>query len=68
MRTRMPRDRGGLAEDYGYRLYQDVDDVGTAGLGWSEDGRLLYVGTEEGILEYHVNIQDRKTFPDFSVK
>jgi len=27
-----------------------------------------YVGTEEGILEYHVNIQDRKTFPDFSVK
>jgi hypothetical protein len=41
MRTRMPRDRGGLAEDYGYRLYQDVDDVGTAGLGWSEDGRLL---------------------------
>ena len=37
--------------------------VTTMGIGWSKDGALLYVGTEEGILEYRVNIQERKMFP-----
>ncbi|MCJ1378341.1 hypothetical protein MMC17_001438 [Xylographa soralifera] len=38
--------------------------VGTiVGIGWSIDGKLLYVGTEEGILEFSVNLNDRKTFP-----
>ncbi|MCJ1250335.1 hypothetical protein MMC30_007561 [Trapelia coarctata] len=37
--------------------------ITTMGIGWSKDGGLLYVGTEEGILEYRVNIQERKMFP-----
>ncbi|KAI5865085.1 hypothetical protein GGS23DRAFT_594639 [Durotheca rogersii] len=41
---------------------QNADD--TAGLSWSEDGRILYVGAEDGIYEFHVNVQNRKTFPD----
>lgn len=27
-----------------------------------------FVGTEEGILEFNVNIQDRKTFPKIDVR
>lgn len=38
-------------------------EVATMGIGWSVDGRFLYVGTEEGILEFSVNLNDRKTFP-----
>ncbi|KAF6240984.1 hypothetical protein HO173_000777 [Letharia columbiana] len=38
----------------------------TMGIGWSEDGRNLFVATEEGILEYNVNIEGRKTFPGAS--
>lgn len=30
--------------------------------------RSRFVGTEEGILELNVNIQDRKTFPKISVR
>ncbi|KAI9800802.1 MAG: hypothetical protein M1825_003585 [Sarcosagium campestre] len=37
--------------------------LGTTGCAMSTDGRKLYVGTEEGILEYQVNIQSRKYFP-----
>jgi len=44
------------------------DGVGTMGIGWSGDGRNLYVGTEEGILEYAVNIQERKTFPGIALQ
>lgn len=38
----------------------------TMGIGWSEDGRNLFVATEDGILEYTVNIEGRKTFPGAS--
>ncbi|KAI1002370.1 hypothetical protein K3495_g5830 [Podosphaera aphanis] len=30
---------------------------------WSQDGKILYAGTEDGIHEFHVNIQSRKRFP-----
>lgn len=36
---------------------------GTAGVGWSPDGRYLYAGTEEGLFEYAVNLRDRMQFP-----
>ncbi|KAI4123814.1 MAG: hypothetical protein LQ347_006007 [Umbilicaria vellea] len=42
--------------------------LGTMGLGWSGDGRNMYVATEEGILEYTVNIQERKTFPGITLQ
>ncbi|KAH8659126.1 hypothetical protein BGZ60DRAFT_118002 [Tricladium varicosporioides] len=35
----------------------------TMGLSWSPDGRILYIGAEDGIYEYHVNITGRKKFP-----
>ncbi|KAI1809906.1 hypothetical protein GGS20DRAFT_569948 [Poronia punctata] len=40
---------------------QHSDD--TAGLAWSEDGRALYIGAEDGIYEFHVDIFGRKIFP-----
>ncbi|KAI1189266.1 hypothetical protein F5B17DRAFT_215845 [Nemania serpens] len=40
---------------------QRPDD--TAGLTWSEDGRTLYIGAEDGIYEFHINILSRKLFP-----
>ncbi|KAI0521449.1 hypothetical protein F5B22DRAFT_596889 [Xylaria bambusicola] len=40
---------------------QRPDD--TAGLSWSEDGRTLYIGAEDGIYEFHMNILSRKLFP-----
>ncbi|KAI1327176.1 hypothetical protein F5Y16DRAFT_372868 [Xylariaceae sp. FL0255] len=40
---------------------QHADD--TAGLAWSEDGRILYIGAEDGIYEFPMNILSRKLFP-----
>lgn len=37
--------------------------VRTAGLAMSQDGRTLYCGTEEGIFEFKLNLQLRKSFP-----
>ncbi|MCJ1397554.1 hypothetical protein MMC11_000748 [Xylographa trunciseda] len=45
------------------RRGEEATEVGTMGIGWSVDGRSLYVGTEEGILEFSINLNDRKTFP-----
>ncbi|RFU36192.1 hypothetical protein B7463_g135, partial [Scytalidium lignicola] len=36
----------------------------TTGCCWSQDGRILYVGSEGGIYEYHVNVLGRKLFPN----
>ena len=33
------------------------------GLGWSQDGRSLFVATEEGLLEYKVNMRERMQWP-----
>jgi hypothetical protein len=35
---------------------------------WSEDGRILYVGAEDGIYEYHVNVPGRKIFPSLVLR
>ncbi|KAI9794923.1 MAG: hypothetical protein M1835_006297 [Candelina submexicana] len=50
---------GAIGSDWG---------VGTTGLEMSPDGRKLYVGTEEGILEYQINIQERKCFPKIDLR
>ncbi|KAI2611958.1 hypothetical protein GGR54DRAFT_643200 [Hypoxylon sp. NC1633] len=45
---------------------QHADD--TAGLAWSEDGRTLYIGAEDGIYEFHINMHSRMLFPDISLR
>lgn len=50
-----PRNRSGNGND-GFHL-------STTGCCWSQDGRILYAGTEDGIHEFHVNIEGRKRFP-----
>lgn len=42
---------------------EENDGPVTMGLGWSVDGSRLYVGTEEGILGYDVNMKERMQFP-----
>ncbi|KAK2738360.1 hypothetical protein FQN55_000568 [Onygenales sp. PD_40] len=42
--------------------------VGTAGIGWGDDSRTLFIGTVQGIFQFELNIQDRKTFPGFSCR
>ncbi|KAI0477943.1 hypothetical protein F4859DRAFT_42179 [Xylaria cf. heliscus] len=45
---------------------QRPDD--TAGLAWSEDGRTLYIGAEDGIYEFHMNMLNRKLFPAVTLR
>ncbi|KAJ9149040.1 WD domain-containing protein [Pleurostoma richardsiae] len=40
----------------------------TAGLAWSEDGQILFVGAENGIYEFHVNVVGRKMFPSMTMR
>ncbi|UZP40880.1 hypothetical protein NXS19_008696 [Fusarium pseudograminearum] len=40
----------------------------TAGLAWSEDGRILFVGAQNGIYELHVDVQSRKFCPSISMR
>ncbi|KAI9755887.1 MAG: 70-kilodalton heat shock protein [Chaenotheca gracillima] len=53
--------------EHGVLLPSEMDDgLPTTGCAMSEDGRKLYIGTEEGILELHVNIQGRRFFPQIT--
>ncbi|GKT62105.1 WD domain containing protein [Colletotrichum tofieldiae] len=40
----------------------------TAGISWSEDGRILYVGAENGIYEFRVDVQGRKFHPSLTLR
>lgn len=51
----------------GSREHQQHPDD-TAGLTWSEDGQTLYVGAEDGIYEFRVNVQGRRFFPDVELR
>ncbi|KAL1975813.1 hypothetical protein VTN31DRAFT_4205 [Thermomyces dupontii] len=57
---------GDLPERHFSHFPRDQDPESTAGIGWGADGRTLYIGTVEGIFEFQINLQDRKTFPAFS--
>lgn len=39
----------------------------TTGCSWSPDGQILYVGTEGGVYEFHVNITSRKFAPSLQL-
>ncbi|KAH8590436.1 WD40-repeat-containing domain protein [Bisporella sp. PMI_857] len=40
----------------------------TMGICWSPDGKILYVGAEDGIYEYHVNMNGRKMAPSIVLR
>ncbi|KAH8173057.1 WD domain-containing protein [Sarocladium implicatum] len=40
----------------------------TAGLAWSADGRTLFVGAQNGIYEFQVNVQSRKYCPVITLR
>ncbi|KAK4671190.1 hypothetical protein QC764_602580 [Podospora pseudoanserina] len=40
----------------------------TAGLSWSEDGEVLFVGAESGVYEFHINKLSRKLFPSMEFR
>ncbi|KAL1902541.1 hypothetical protein Sste5346_000983 [Sporothrix stenoceras] len=43
-------------------------DGHTAGLAWSEDGSILYIGTEGGIYEFRVNVKSRMFYPSVTMR
>ncbi|OAA47718.1 WD domain containing protein [Metarhizium rileyi] len=58
--------RGTLATDHGvFEVPPSPDN--TAGLAWSEDGRALFVGAQNGIYELHINVHGRKFCPSITM-
>ncbi|RKF58217.1 putative wd domain containing protein [Erysiphe neolycopersici] len=47
----------------GQRIRSQNGVVTTMGCCWSQDGKIIYAATENGIHEFHVNIKGRKLFP-----
>lgn len=47
----------------GRSTYVPGAGVRTAGLAMSGDGRTLWVGTEEGIFEFDIDVKGRKSWP-----
>ncbi|OAA56611.1 l-2-hydroxyglutarate mitochondrial precursor [Niveomyces insectorum RCEF 264] len=43
-------------------------DGHTAGLAWSDDGSILYIGTEGGIYEFRVNVKGRRFYPSVTMR
>ncbi|KAG0125460.1 hypothetical protein HOY82DRAFT_581426 [Tuber indicum] len=56
----------GIADDAGIGYRDDGDGVDITGCTLSRDGSKLYVATETGIVEYHVDIAGRKVFPSYA--
>lgn len=54
--------RGTLVADSGFFDVPPSPD-NTAGLSWSDDGRILFIGAQNGIYEFHINIDGRKLAP-----
>ncbi|VUC23070.1 unnamed protein product [Clonostachys rosea] len=59
--------RGTLVQDTGFFDYPPSDD-NTAGLAWSEDGRTLFVGAQNGIYEFKINTLGRKFSPSIQFR
>ncbi|KAF7546276.1 hypothetical protein G7046_g9344 [Stylonectria norvegica] len=59
--------RGTLSPDYGVFEVPPAPD-NTAGMAWSDDGRILYVGAQNGIYELHLNVQGRKFCSSVSMR
>jgi len=63
-------DANGMGGNNGATVEELVREMGlgTAGVGWSPDGRFLYAGTELGIFEFKVNLRDRMVFPSCELR
>jgi WD40 repeat protein len=59
--------RGALATDHGVFEVPPSQD-NTAGLAWSEDGRTIFVGAQNGIYEFHMNAYIRKLYPSLNLR
>lgn len=58
--------RGTLAPDHGvFEVPPSPDN--TAGLAWTEDGRTLFIGAQNGIYELRINVQGRKFCPSITM-
>jgi len=51
-----------------YFSRERADPKDTAGLSWSEDGQVLFVGAEDGIYEFHVDQFGRMLFPSVTFR
>ncbi|KAG5933522.1 hypothetical protein E4U53_000956 [Claviceps sorghi] len=58
--------RGTLLSDHGYMEVPSSPD-NTSGLTWTEDGRTLFVGAQNGIYEMHINVHGRKFCPSIKM-
>ncbi|KAI9171184.1 hypothetical protein HJFPF1_00665 [Paramyrothecium foliicola] len=59
--------RGTLAPDHGvFEVPPSPDN--TAGLAWSDDGRTVFVGAQNGIYEFHINTYTRKLYPSLMMR
>ncbi|KAK5998487.1 hypothetical protein PT974_00866 [Cladobotryum mycophilum] len=59
--------RGTLAPDHGvFEVPPSPDN--TAGLAWSQDGRTLFIGAQNGIYEFKVNVHGRKFCPSIRMR
>jgi len=47
---------------------REPDPHDTAGIAWSEDGQFLFVGAEDGIYEFEVNLFGRRVFPSITFR
>ncbi|TPX15091.1 uncharacterized protein E0L32_004921 [Thyridium curvatum] len=62
------RRTGGHGNQHGNGSSEPTRPDDTSGLAWSEDGRILYAGAEDGIYEFHVNITARKLYPSITMR
>ncbi|KAH7375048.1 hypothetical protein B0T11DRAFT_5628 [Plectosphaerella cucumerina] len=65
MQTRLAQRRQGVEHSV-HESPPEPDN--TAGISWSEDGRTLFVGAENGIYEFQVNTQGRKYCPSITMR
>lgn len=59
--------RGTLATEHAGLFEVPPSPDNTAGLAWSDDGRTLFVGAQNGIYEFHINTQSRLFYPSMQM-
>ncbi|KAJ4164568.1 hypothetical protein LMH87_006237 [Akanthomyces muscarius] len=60
--------RGTLVTEHAGLFEVPPSPDNTAGLAWSDDGRTLFVGAQNGIYEFQINAQSRLFFPSMQMR
>ncbi|OAA45743.1 WD domain containing protein [Beauveria brongniartii RCEF 3172] len=60
--------RGTLVTEHAGLFEVPPSPDNTAGLAWSDDGRTLFVGAQNGIYEFHINTWSRLYFPSMQMR